>query len=362
LGKTVTLAEIAATAEDCGFVTCSTAFDPVSDNVQGLASAIAEAIGPMVGKASKAGQAFARRLESLSVEVNAGIVRLTKPVSTAPGITDTAARKALTDLIGRAATLATTADKVGLALFLDELQEASQPQLVAICNAIQDLRQPPVVFFGAGLPTTPERLMTAASFSERFDYQELTRLDRTSAERALLEPSLAHGVAWQQSAADLVVTEASGSPYMLQKLGDEAWLAASPEDGDTITLDHAQRALAQTRDDLGRGMFRGRWEKATPREQALLAAMACTANADGVASTSNITELLQTTTPALSRVRKSLIDKGMLESVGVGQLRFTMPGFPDYIREAADLPKLVPQAHSVSAATARSAIESPAGA
>ncbi|WP_460841603.1 ATP-binding protein [Nocardioides marmoraquaticus] len=367
LGKTVTLGVIAETAEERGFVTATVAFDSVSDNVQLLAGRIAEAIAPLESKATRASEGWARlrqRLAGLSVELNAGVVKISSAAS--PDSPDPAGagstgsgggagqRQVLTDLLSGAARLATEHDRPGLAVLLDELQEAPHAQLVVIANAIQDALTnggasggrsgasggmaggAPLVVFAAGLPETPERVMAAASFTERFDFRGLARLDVDAAERALIEPANQAGVTWDVDAAAAVLEAAGGSPYLIQRLGDETWLLADPGPGEAIALEHAEAAVSEVRDNLAGGMFRGRWVKATPLERAFMVAVAQVVDDQGIAQTRHITAVTGRTTPQWSRVRGSLIDKGLVESAGTGTLRFTMPGFAEFARHRVD--------------------------
>ena len=359
LGKTVTLGVIAETAEDRGFVTATVAFDSVSDNVQLLAGRIAEAIAPLGSKDIRASEGWARlrqRLAGLSVELNAGVVKINSspaPDSSGANVGPGGAvqRQVLADLLSGAARLATEHDRPGLAVLLDELQEAPHAQLVVIANAIQDALASggragtaggtagggaPLVVFAAGLPETPERVMAAASFTERFDFRGLARLDPDAAERALIEPANQAGVTWDVDAAAAVLEAAGGSPYLIQRLGDETWLLSDPDRGEAIALEHAEAAVTEVRDNLAGGMFRGRWAKATPLERAFMVAVAQVVDDQGVAQTRHITAVTGRSTPQWSRVRGALIDKGLVESAGTGTLRFTMPGFAEFARERVD--------------------------
>lgn len=348
LGKTVTLGVIADTAAERGFVTATVAFDSVSDNVQLLAGRIAEAIAPLEGRSGEGWARFRQRLAGLSVEINAGVVKISSsgtdggPGSGPGGGQETGAvqRQVLAGLLVGAARLAVEHDHAGLAILLDELQEAPHAQLVVIANAIQDAlaarEGTPLVVFAAGLPETPERVMAAASFTERFDFRGLGRLDEDAAERALIEPAMHAGVTWNVDAAAAVLAAAGGSPYLIQRLGDEAWLLADPAAGDSIEVTHAEAAVAELRENLAGGMFRGRWVKATPAEKAFMVAVAQVVDDQGVAQTRHITAVTGRTTPQLSRVRRSLIDKGLVESAGTATLRFTMPGFAEFARSRVD--------------------------
>jgi len=278
LGKTVTLGVIGDTATERGFITASVAFDSVSDNVQLLAGRVAEAIAPLENRrATDVWSRFRQRLAGLSIEVNAGVVKIASPSS--PRRSDdaqsTVQRQVLADLLAGGAQIAATHGRAGLAIFLDELQEAPRAQLVVIANAIQDALasgNAPLAVFAAGLPQTPERVMEAASFTERFDFRVLDRLDAAAAERALIEPALALGITWDPAAAALQA--AGGSPYLIQLLGDETWGLATPDRGDTIAPAHATAAVQEIQESLAAGMFRGRWGKASPGERDLMVAIA----------------------------------------------------------------------------------------
>ena len=337
LGKTVTLAVAGDIAVQQGFITSAAAMDRVSDNIQVLAGAIAEAVAPLQHTAAATIWARLReRLAALSIEINAGIVKITSTGRNGPPDPQTAAsqRQMLAGLITDATAVARAKDHSGLVLLLDELQEAPQPQLVILANAIQDAgRVPhtPLLVLAAGLPTTPELVMAAASFTERFDFRTLGRLDRPDAERALLEPALQHHVRWDQAAADHAIDAAGGSPYLIQYIGDETWNHAHPETGAIITLRHVTAAIADVQDNLEAGMFRGRWQKTTTAEKAVLLAIAAAADNGGTASTTGVSKMLDVDTRNWSMARQSLIDKGLIEPAGYGHIRFTMPGFIDYL-------------------------------
>lgn len=51
------------------------------------------------------------------------------------------------------------------------------------------------------------------------------------------------------------------------------------------------------------------------------------------AARSEIARILGRESRSLSDVRTRLIDRGIVESAGRGMLRFTIPGFADYLRD-----------------------------
>jgi hypothetical protein len=356
MGKTVTLGVVAERGRDRDFVTAGVSLDSVSDNVQLIATRVAESLKDFENRGGRTAWERVRdRLAALSIEVNAGVVKVTSPPARDRAATQSATqREALAALLADGARLAAERDRTGLAIFVDELQEAPHADLVVIANAIQDAlmaEDAPLAVFAAGLPQTPERVMAAASFTERFDFRTLERLDDDSGERALVEPALALKVHWDVAAARAVLASAAGSPYLIQRLGDETWTVASPVAGGALTEAQAREAIAEVQESLSNGMFRGRWVKATPAERDLMVAIAQVVDPEGVAQTRHITEVIGRTTPQLSSARQGLFDKGLAEAAGHGRLRFTMPGFAEFVRTQTDTPWYRP-----SGATSRAAL------
>jgi hypothetical protein len=88
-------------------------------------------------------------------------------------------------------------------------------------------------------------------------------------------------------------------------------------------------------------MFRGRWAKLPAHEQAMLVAVAVVSeNPARLARYADVVRILGKDSPQqLTKPRKSLIDKGIIESAGHGLLRFTTPGFGTFVLEQAGLSK-----------------------
>jgi hypothetical protein len=340
LGKTVLLGLVADLARERGMLAARASLDRVSDNSQLLAAAVGHELATLTGDGLRKGWGQIReRLANLSVEVNAGVIKVASDPAAAP-TPPASARRALTDLVVAGAQLATRHQRTGLVVLVDEMQEARTRDLVVLANTIQDSMQAadtPIVFVAAGLPHTPDVLLDAASFAERFEFRALGRVSADESERALVEPAMRLGVRWAPDAVAVVLAAASGSPYLIQRFGDEAWAAAAPAAGGTIGVARARDAVAGVQDNLAQGMFRGRWATSTPTEQALLVAMAHVMDDEGVAGSRDITEVSGRSSAEWSRARRSLIDKGLVESAGYGKLRFTMPGFGEYVLQANEV-------------------------
>lgn len=341
-GKTVSLDVIGERARAAGFVVASTTFSSVTDAGQEVARAVAQAMAPFQGPGMPQWDRVRQWLAGWNVEVNAGIVRVSGNLASdstrGTGGPAAGSSAALADLLSESAELAVQRQASGLLLLVDEIQEAKLEDLAVVANAVQLTVRAgaPLLVVAAGLPSAPATLMEAASFAERFDYWELKRLTPAESEVALLRPAAQVEVGWASEAATLALDFAAGSPYMIQKIGDEVWRVASPRRGARITHDHVTEAVTEVLESLASGMFRGRLAKATPAQRDLLVAIAQSLDKDGVASTAAVGECLGKTAPQMSRDRQALIDKGLVASEGYGRMSFTMPGFAEYVLSIID--------------------------
>ncbi len=249
---------------------------------------------------------------------------------------DTAPIGALEDLLHGAATLARGQHGAGLIVFLDELHTASADDLSILLNTVQNLdgerEDNPLAVVTAGLPVTPEAITRAATFGERSSFVPLDVLSDADARSLLTVPAEALEVTWSAEALDLLATECRGHPYLLQLMGSATWQAARPQSGGTLTADHVHAGIPAARDQLD-AMFRARWSSATPAERAFIRAMAAVGT-DNVTRAAIAAELGQDSR-SISVPRERLIEKGVIEPVGHGLVRFTMPGFAAYVRDRA---------------------------
>ncbi|MDR1851312.1 MAG: ATP-binding protein [Propionibacteriaceae bacterium] len=338
VGKTTLLREIARRAADqTKLIPVWIGFDGHSDNVKGLAEALAQTITPLKSKARSLAYNFKKQLAQLSVEVSVPGLKVNSQGAEQPKDT-LIPRRALTEILRSAAALTSKRkDSNGLLLVIDELQAAPMADLDIILNAVADLYrddpEPPIAVVAAGLANTAETVAQATSFSERSDFQRVGRLGTDDSIQALLEPSLALGVMWEEPGVQKILERANGFPYLIQSLANEAWLLANPSPGSAIAAKTVDLAVEKVTATLEDGMFRSRYLSISNGEKALVEAIAQVSDSLGVATTREITALLKTTTPALSRTRESLISKGLIEAVGTGKLRFTIPGFGEYVLE-----------------------------
>lgn len=239
----------------------------------------------------------------------------------------------LVELFTDAASIATDLG-VGIAVFIDEMQDVGAGDVSAICAACHELSQlgAPLIVVGAGLPHLPSVLSASKSYSERlFSYLRIDRLDRAAADHALLAPAEREGVTFTPDALAALFAAADGYPYFVQAYGKVTWdvAPASP-----ITADDVRVAAPHAEAELALGFFGARYERATPAEREYMRAIAALAEGAGAVpvATSDVAVSLGRKPSSLSPARDSLIKKGLIYSAERGAIAFTVPHFGRYLR------------------------------
>lgn len=235
----------------------------------------------------------------------------------------------LTELFVDAASVATDVG-VGIALFVDEMQDIPADDMSALCAACHELSQVggPLIVVGAGLPHLPAVLSASKSYSERlFRYARIDRLDRESADRALLAPAEREEVTFTNEALDALYGAADGYPYFVQAYAKVVWDVAP----DTpITADDIRVAAPEAESELAVGFFGSRYERATPAERDYMRAMAVLG--DDPVATAAVADELGRKPSSLSPARDGLIKKGLIYSAERGMVAFTVPHFGKFLR------------------------------
>ncbi|HYT10727.1 MAG TPA: ATP-binding protein, partial [Mycobacteriales bacterium] len=235
----------------------------------------------------------------------------------------------LVELFVDAASVATDLS-VGIALFVDEMQDVPPADVSALCAACHELSQTgaPLIVVGAGLPHLPSVLSASKSYSERlFHYLRIDRLDRDAADRALIAPAAREDVEFTPEALDGLYAVSGGYPYFVQAYGKVTWDAAPTT---PITKDDVLVAAPTADAELAVGFFGSRYERATPAERDYMRAMA--ALGDGPVGTAEVAESLGRKPSSLSPARDSLLKKGLVYSAERGLVAFTVPHFGQFLR------------------------------
>jgi hypothetical protein len=235
----------------------------------------------------------------------------------------------LTELFAEAASVAADLG-VGIALFVDEMQDVPTADVSALCAACHELSQTggPLIVVGAGLPHLPSVLSASKSYSERlFRYTRIDRLEREAADLALLAPAQREDVTFTSEALDALYAAADGYPYFVQAYGKVTWdvAASSP-----VTAADVSMAAPEAEGELAVGFFGSRYERATPAEREYMRAMAATG--DDPVPTSVVADELGRKPSSLSPARDGLIKKGLIYSSERGLIAFTVPHFGKFLR------------------------------
>jgi hypothetical protein len=228
--------------------------------------------------------------------------------------------------VGEAASEKGTA----VALCIDELQYLDEKEFSALIMATHKVTQMslPLIVVGAGLPQILGLAGQSKSYAERlFDYPKVGALLPSDAKRALAQPALAMGVAYEEEALDRLVAVTRGYPYFLQQWGYEVWnlAARSP-----ITLADVEQATTQAIAALDESFFRVRFERCTPAERRYMRALADLG--EGPKRSGDVAERLGVKVTSIGPTRSKLITKGMVYSPQHGETAFTVPFFDEYMR------------------------------
>jgi hypothetical protein len=237
----------------------------------------------------------------------------------------------LVELLVAAASLAQDIG-VGIAVFIDEMQDLGPADVSAICGACHELSQEaaPLIVVGAGLPHLPAVLSASKSYSERlFSYHRIDRLDRPAADLALIAPAEREQVKFTEAALDALYRKADGYPYFVQAYGKATWDVAAQS---PIGAEDVELAAPSAEEELAVGFFGSRYERATPAEREYMRAMADLAGDDGPVATAAVAKELGRRPASLSPARDGLIKKGLIYSAERGTIGFTVPHFGRYLR------------------------------
>ncbi len=223
---------------------------------------------------------------------------------------------------------------VGVALFIDEMQDISTPELAALCGACHEISQQgaPLIVVGAGLPHLPAALAASKSYAERlFRYVSVDRLPRPMAERAWTLPADSEDVAYEPAALEELYRLTDGYPYFVQAYGKVTWDVAVQT---PIRAADVHSAAPEAESELAIGFFGARYDRATPAERDYMVAMADLGEGtdDLAVSTADIARLLARKPQSLSPARDGLIKKGLVFSGERGTVAFTVPHFGKFLR------------------------------
>lgn len=276
-------------------------------------------------------------IQSFTVSLNPSGINLGLDVAPARGVADSG--RFADDALALFQTMGQTSRELGIGtlILIDEMQQSPRDDLMAVNQAVhflgQDPEPLPVLVVGAGLPSLPAVLAEASSYAERlYDFRSIGVLDGAASRRALQEPATQRGADWSSGALEVAVSAAGGYPYLLQSVGKHVWDVAvrSP-----ISEQDVRLGLELARREVDAGLYRSRWERATPAQQVVLRAVAQVAGPGSAAVADVARAAGKARSGDISASRRELIHKGLLYSPDRGLLAFTVPGMHDFIQRQA---------------------------
>lgn len=337
LGKTSLLRQAQQDADDAGFLTAWVTGRSDQTMVEAVSSSLSRSVQHRSFGERASG--LLHRLDKVQVEFGIpGAAKVTADVS-GPGADDDSPRsgRVLSEVLEDGAQFAHHHDHHGLVLFVDEFQEARLNDRKSLLIALQEFDgtpPSPVAIVAAGLPSIHAAVTEAATFGERTRFVEVSGLNDVAVAEALQHPAGDLDVRWEPDALLEAIDLAAGYPHKVQLLGQETWNTARPEPGSSIGVGHVRLGADAAKTRM-RDLFETRWSRATAEQRRIMAAIA--ADGGDSATRADIASRLGIESTALSRPREELIDRGLVEPHGHGRLRFTIPGFGDFVRSRNDL-------------------------
>jgi AAA ATPase domain len=250
-----------------------------------------------------------------------------------PSRLDDDLRRALLEL----GELCERSEQPGFVLRYDEFhvieEKAGELTLSALLAAIAAVQQrgSPVLLVLCGLPPILENLARAKSYSERmFTLEHLGNLRPPEDRAALVDPARALGREYEEAAVAAILQQTAGYPYFLQLYGDLLWRGTA---GATITLADFERLRPEIESVLDRGFYESRYLRTTPRERAVLHAIA---QQGEQASVRQIQAASGLANNVLQPTLASLVRKGLVYRPARGLVAFSAPLFGAYLRRRGD--------------------------
>jgi hypothetical protein len=230
--------------------------------------------------------------------------------------------------------------KIGLLLFIDEVQKFNADLLTRLIVAQHRLGQDeiPFVLICAGLPSTPAYLNSIKSYSERlFSFRKIGNLNLSDSEKVLSplfkRKDLTNNTF--DSFANLIYKASDGFPFFLQQYGYCLWELLGEVNINTektITENLVKKAIKNGNEMLDRGFYYSRWETATSKEKDFLTAMVNNGDNIQISDLQKWLKVEKDSQGSFNGTRNRLIEKGLIYSVQNGVISFALPNMKEYIK------------------------------
>lgn len=225
--------------------------------------------------------------------------------------------------------------EVGLLVTVDEA-DPSLDEMVTLATVYQHFirEQRGVALVMAGLPSNVDALVSnkSVSFLRRAQRHKLGLIPTPDVYDAVRRTVESAGKTIQDDALAECARAIDGFPYMLQLVGYRCWQAAN--DTNAITLDDAQRGIAAAKQDFEEHVIASTYRELSGVDIKFLSAMTVD---KGESRLAEVARRMGVTSSYASKYRARLCAAGVIEEVARGVVRFSIPGFREYVlKQEAD--------------------------
>lgn len=217
----------------------------------------------------------------------------------------------------------------GLLITVDEIDNSAE--MVQLVTTYQHFvrEERKVALLMAGLPYRISGLLTGKSTSfmrraARYDLGSIPPYEVEEAFRLTVEDG---GKTIQDDALAVAVQAIGGFPFMFQLVGYRAWNAARGEA--SVEVEHVERGARLAQAELEDRVFNATYGELSKGDRAFLRAMA---RDEAVSTRADIAVRLGRSASYVSTYKKRLLEAGVIEELRDGALKFSLPGFGDYVR------------------------------
>lgn len=316
MGKTVLLGEFAHAAEKQGWVTIKETARP----------GLLERLG--VDRLPRLLEQYAphkRRMKQLGVNTPLGGFNGAFEEAARAELTVRSQIEMLTDALVRHQT--------GLAITIDEVQQGDPDELQALGEIAQFARQDDRLFAlaAAGLSNYMDDFLAGkgTTFLRRAEPHKIGAIaDLDAISDALTQTVEEAGGMIEACAAQYAAKESRGYPFLIQLIGYQAWRETS-----NITLGAVQVAVENARRRLASQVHSSALVGLSDIDKTYLLAMSL--DGEAPSNTGEIASRIGVSPQYANTYRKRLMDQGVIENVGYGQVAYTIPYLGDYLREHA---------------------------
>lgn len=308
-GKTVLLATIAEQAETCGWL---------SVNVTAREGMLGEIL---VQAREKGGHVLKPETLSKLTGLQVGELGFTREV----GERRSTWRSEMTGVVREL-----NENGVGLLITVDEAS-ARQKELGTLVDVFQHFvrEKRDVALLLAGLPHNVSLLLDddSVSFLRRAFRHSMESIETNEVAKAMRETIESAGRAIDPDALAVAAEGAGGFAFLIQLIGYHLWRAHP--DAPVISLDDARSAVSFAERDMERMVLEPTVRGLTPREVEYLRAMS---EDSSVSNVRDIAERMGIDANNATKVRKRLVERGIIGTRGRGRVGFDMPMLKEYVR------------------------------